>query len=98
MRQLFMKPSHTARIAKKVNKLTQKYEIRRPHFEGKKEASCSLIVPAKFVDCIGLVKGDYVKLYVDNNKIWMERMANQIEGSNLKQVVYRQKKKEEQQK
>jgi hypothetical protein len=63
-----------------INNLSQKYEIRHPHFLGKKETSCSLIVPAKFVDCIGLVKGDYVKLYVDNDRIWMERIAQEPEG------------------
>jgi hypothetical protein len=64
---------------KTVNKLSQKFEIRRPHFEGKKESSCSMILPAKFVDHIGIQKGDYVKIYEEQDRIIVERMANQIE-------------------
>jgi hypothetical protein len=67
------------RMTKTVNKLSQKYEIRRPHFEGKKESSCSMILPAKFVEHIGIQKGDYVKIYEEQNRIIVERMANQID-------------------
>ena len=56
--------------------MSQKYEIRRPHFEGKKESSCSMILPAKIVDHIGIQKGDYVKIYEEQNRIIVERMAN----------------------
>jgi hypothetical protein len=67
-------------ITKTVNKLSQKYEIRRPHFEGKKESSCSMILPAKFVEHIGIQKGDYVRIYEEQNRIVVERMANQIDS------------------
>ncbi len=62
----------------RLNKMSQKYEIRRPHFEGKKESSCSMILPAKFVEHIGIEKGDYVRIYEENNRIIVERMANQV--------------------
>jgi formylmethanofuran dehydrogenase subunit D len=65
---------------RKVNKLSQKFEIRRPHFEGKKESSCSMILPAKFMEHIGIQKGDYVRIYEEQNRIIVERMANQIDS------------------
>lgn len=60
--------------------MSQKYEIRRPHFEGKNEASCSMILPAKIVEHIGIEKGDYVKIYEEQNRIIVERMANRIDS------------------
>jgi hypothetical protein len=63
--------------------MSQKYEIRHPHFEGKKEASCSVILPAKLVERIGIIKGDYVRIYEENNRLVIERMANQIEGGQI---------------
>jgi antitoxin component of MazEF toxin-antitoxin module len=56
--------------------MSQKFEIRRPHFEGKNESSCSMILPAKIVEHIGIQKGDYVKIYEEQNRIIVERMAN----------------------
>lgn len=55
----------------------QKYEIRRPHFEGKKESSCSVILPAKFVEHIGIMKGDYVRIYEEQNRILVERLTQE---------------------
>jgi antitoxin component of MazEF toxin-antitoxin module len=57
--------------------LSQKYEIRRPHFEGKKEASCRVILPAKFVEHIGIMKGDYVRIYEEQNRILVERLTRE---------------------
>jgi hypothetical protein len=64
-----------------VNKLSQKYEIRRPHFEGKKESSCSMILPSKFVGHIGIQKGDYVRIYEEQSRIIVERLSNQIDSN-----------------
>ena len=60
--------------------MSQKYEIRHPHFEGKKEASC---LPAKLVERIGNIKGDYVRIYEENSRLVIERTANQIDGGHI---------------
>jgi bifunctional DNA-binding transcriptional regulator/antitoxin component of YhaV-PrlF toxin-antitoxin module len=61
--------------------LSQKYEIRRPHFLGNKEASCRVILPAKLVECVGIMKGDYLRIYDQDNKLVIERMANQVDDN-----------------
>jgi antitoxin component of MazEF toxin-antitoxin module len=35
-----------------------------------------MILPAKFVEHIGIAKGNYVKIYEEQNRIIVERMAN----------------------
>jgi hypothetical protein len=46
----------------KLNNLSeQKFVIRKPHFEGRDEMSCSVILPKNFVRSMNIEKGDYVR-------------------------------------
>jgi bifunctional DNA-binding transcriptional regulator/antitoxin component of YhaV-PrlF toxin-antitoxin module len=42
-----------------------------------KEASCRVILPAKFVEHIGIMKGDYVRIYEEQNRILVERLTRE---------------------
>jgi antitoxin component of MazEF toxin-antitoxin module len=49
-----------------------------------------VILPAKFVEHIGIQKGDYVRIYKEHNRILVERLSNQEPQIKVKacRVIY----------
>lgn len=61
----------------RLNRLSEMmFDVKKVHFEGKNEASCSIILPHKYVDQIGIVKGNYMKIHLEQDKIWMQKIED----------------------
>ncbi len=68
----------------KLNNLSeQKFVVRKPHFEGRDEMSCSVILPKNFVKSMNIEKGDYVRFTYHDAEGHMH--LEKLEGPRLEQ-------------
>jgi hypothetical protein len=52
-------------------KLSELYELRKVHEHGRNCASLGVVIPHRFLAEMKITKGDYLKFYQEQNKIWM---------------------------
>lgn len=62
----------------KISKMSQQ-EIRRINFLGEDDCTCRVVIPRAFAKHLGIVKGTYLKMYLDKetDKITVERLDSQ---------------------
>jgi hypothetical protein len=56
-------------------KLSELYELRKVYEHGRNCASLGVVIPHKFLVGTKIEKGD-VKLYLEQNKIWIQKLEN----------------------
>ena len=61
-------------------KLSELYELRKVYEHGRNCASLGVVIPHKFLAEMKITKGDHVKFYQEQNKIWMEKLEDNGES------------------
>lgn len=57
--------------------MSELYELRRIYEHGRNCASLGVVIPHKLLAEMKITKGDYLKFYLEDNKVWIEKLISQ---------------------
>lgn len=64
-------PRHTRKTATTMSEL---FEVRKVLTQGQDHLSHSVVIPHKFLADMKITKGDYLKIAMEDHRIWMEKL------------------------
>jgi hypothetical protein len=62
-------------VCKIVKQMSETFEVRKVLTQGADHLSHSVVIPHKFLAEMKIMKGDYLKLQMEDNRIWMEKLT-----------------------